>query len=752
MKNDTGAAGKASPVAMAGAAGLGLGIGIAAFMLLGSRAPAAPAGTAAGGPAKPVAAQHATATPEAAKPGPAAPVPPVVAAAPGEGAADAAPGGVAPNAEAAPEAPPDPGRVAAIDGVIAQLATAHASLHAKAESGDVDKARDDALEATFGKDKADKRFAKELYAAYGPGRFVRGGHLTSLGEAVLARAHAVEAHGISATPYALDELDGIFATVAKSSDAGAANSGPTYAVMLGALEATSFDRDGVRERLLALAEPLDDGLVARAIAAASSRSDSGPTANDLPLDARLMKTFIDLVFDFRFIKKAGPFWLKDRGDVYEKGKKDLNAFVAQVMGADSASQAMALFDPPHPQYARMLEVYAMYQGFVASKACEKLPDPWRFRKGSKGKEVEKLQHRLACEGYYGGPFDGIYDGPTTEAVKAFQRHHDLDESGQVLDDTMEALNVSMEFRVRQIALALQHMREAHFERMGDFFLRVNLPSYLMRAYEHGKVVLEHRVIIGTNKLDDDKVELVQGHINRTKLFATRLYQVIVNPTWILPKRVEAGELQTNIDKDPDHLAKSNIKKVKLGSGTEVFVQGAGKGNVLGKVKFLLEESNAIYLHDTDKRQLFKKRDRAFSHGCMRVHEAMDFARWILAREGVAKEDVEHALSSSVQRAFDLKSPINLVTEYLTVDLADDGFPMFFPDVYGYDAAYWNDKLPPSERTRWGDAILRPRWVPVMEGATVDAWRKEGKAAPRDLGPDGKPLKKAPPPDADTKEP
>lgn len=111
---------------------------------------------------------------------------------------------------------------------------------------------------------------------------------------------------------------------------------------------------------------------------------------------------------------------------------------------------------------------------------------------------------------------------------------------------------------------------------------------------------------------------------------------------------------------------------------------------------------------------------------MRVHEAEDFARWVLARDGWTEQEVERSLNSSVQRGFDLKQPINLVTEYMTVDLADDGFPIFLADIYGYDAAYWADKLPPSERTRWGSVILRPRWVPVMDSATVEDWRKAGK--------------------------
>jgi len=748
MNDDASAKGMASPVTLAGAGGLGLGIGVAVFMLVGP-------GSRANVPAQP-APMHQVVESQAAPTAAPKPVP-VIAHEPGA-AAEPAPETdkigdpvAAEPAHADTDDKPDPARAAQVDALVTRLAAAYQTLRAPADASSTEKAIESSLDDVFGKDKLDKRFAKELYAAYGPGRFVRNGHLTSLGQAVLARAHELDAHAIDAAPYALDQLDQALANVAKTGGDAAASGGPALAIMVGALQSLTFDAAGVKERLLAIPDALDDGMVGSALVQAQASSASGPSAADMPNDARLMRTFIDLVFDFRFIKKAGPFLLRERGSIYERQKKDLNAFVAQLFGAADGAGAMDLLIPPHPQYRRMVEVYALYKGYAAA-GCEKLPGAWRFRKGSKGKEVEKLQHRLACEGYYEGAFDGVYDGPTTEAVKAFQRHHDLDESGDVLDETMDSINISMDYRVRQIALVLQRMREGRFDRMGDFFLRVNLPAFLLRAYENGKVVKEHRVIIGTNKLDDDKVELTQGHINRTKIFGTRLYQVIVNPTWILPKRVEAGELATNIEKDPDHLAKSNIKKVKLGSGTEVFVQGAGKGNVLGKVKFLLEESNAIYLHDTDKRQLFKKRERAFSHGCMRVHEAVEFGQWLLARDGWDPKEVDRSIGSSSQRGFDMHKPVNLVTEYMTVDLADDGFPIFFTDIYGYDSAFWADKLPPTERVRWGSAVLRPRWVPVMDGETVEGWHKAGKAAPRDLGPDGKPLKKAPKPEEGAGEP
>ncbi|MCC6620257.1 MAG: L,D-transpeptidase family protein [Deltaproteobacteria bacterium] len=739
---------KASSLSLAAAAGSGLGVGIALFLLIGpgagkaspDRAVEAHSSTVAAPPRGAPPAPPTSARPEAA----AVPSPPPVVA------ASARPVTGDPTAESPSEPGPTPTAVAAARAFAAELEAAHARLHQPAEDAPLEQAVTKALDDVFGKARADKRFAKELYAAYGPGRFVRGGRLTALGDGVLARVRELDGHAIDPTPYDAAELEALFADVPRAGDEATQAVGAAFAVAVGALESPTFDRQAVEDRLAAVAGELDASVVGRAVTQVMAKKSDAVTAADIPRDMRLLSAFVDLVIDMRFAQKAGPFHLRDKAAVYEKRKKELDAFVGQVLGAGQAG--LALLDPPHPQYARMREVYALYRGYEAAGACEKLPAAWRFRKGSKGKEVEKLQARLACEGYYQGPIDGVYDGPTTEAVLSYQRHHDLEETGQVLEETMTSLNVPIEQRRKQIALTLQRMREARFDRMGDLFLRVNLPAFTLRAYEKGQVVKEHKVIVGTNKLDDDKVELVQGHINRTKLLGSRLYEVIVNPTWILPKRVEAGELAAGLEKDPDHLTKSNIKKVKLGSGTEVYVQGAGKGNVLGKVKFLLEGTNAIYLHDTDKRHLFAKRRRDFSHGCMRVHEAIDFGRWILQRDGVPEAEIERAFKSDVQRGFDLKQPWNFVTEYMTVDLAADGLPIFYSDIYGYDAAYFADQLPPLERIRWGHSRLRPRWVPLMDDEVVSQWRKEGKPAPRNLGPDGKPLKKEPPATETVREP
>lgn len=640
------------------------------------------------------------------------------------GAEDEAPP-VLPDEDAPPQH--DPASVARLVGA---LEAAHRQSHASPEASANDKAVAAAVDEVFAKDKVARRFAHEFYAAFGPNRFVKGSALTPLGKKTLALIGELERHALDASRYDRDGL----AALSALGDGGDEADGEIRSILRGLIAAPTFDRAEATERIAAMRE-LPDPTMVIAVAASLSGPTSSPA--DARLDAKVFEGFLELVLDFRFIKKAGPHTIRSREAVFDRERKKLKDFIAELVSLPRGEGIDRLI-PPHPQYDEMLGFYAAYRGYAAA-GCEKLPANWRFRNGSKGEEVKKLQARLKCQGFYEGELDGRYEGATVEAVKSFQRHHDLPDEGTVLEETMKALNVSMDYRVKQIALTLQRMREARFDRMGDFFIRVNIPSFLLKVFEHGEMIREHKVIVGTNRLDDDKVNHVQGHINRTKLLGTRLYEVIVNPTWILPKRVEEGELASSLDKDPDHLTKSNIKKVKLGSGTEVFVQGAGDGNVLGKVKFLLEESNAIYLHDTDKRHLFKKQRRDFSHGCMRVHEAIEFGKWLLAHDGWPENEVERAFAAkSLQRGFKLKKPIHTVVEYMTVDVSSEGKPVFFADIYGYDSAFFNDNLPPFEKTRWGSDRLRPRWVPLMDAATVNEWKAKGKPAPRNLGPDGKP--------------
>ncbi len=62
-----------------------------------------------------------------------------------------------------------------------------------------------------------------------------------------------------------------------------------------------------------------------------------------------------------------------------------------------------------------------------------------YKRGSKGKEVERIQRKLKKLGYYLGPIDGDFGGGTESAVKRFQRDNNLKVDGIVGEITWNAL-------------------------------------------------------------------------------------------------------------------------------------------------------------------------------------------------------------------------------------------------------------------------------------------------------------------------
>ncbi|MCB9731597.1 MAG: L,D-transpeptidase family protein [Deltaproteobacteria bacterium] len=655
-------------------------------------------------------------------------------------AAEAKPAVAAPAAEplATAKSKAELERDATLGALGVRLAAAHTKIHTAGDAASIDEAIAGAIKAAYPKNAGKRKLLTEAYAASGAGHFVRGGHLTGIGAAIVGRVHELEAHALDPKPYDVAGLDAVVGPLGGAEAEDAAADPFEEAVKELLRDPGPFDAARAQRRLEAL-ETLPTTAEGTAAIDRVAERGVGATlrAADAAADVRVAQAVLQLALDFQLVRKAGPFDMRKAEEVFTDGKarKRLAEVVQGVFEAADGAAALKVIDPEHPQYPALLAAYARYREIEASGGCKELPKGWRISEGMKGKEVQRLQERLACEGYYKGEIDGVYEGASVEAMKVYQRHHELEDEGNAYGDTMKSLNIPISYRVKQLGLALQRLRESKVFKFGDVWLRVNIPAFELQLWDHGKIVQRNRVIVGTNRLDDDKAALTQGHLNRTKLFTTTLYEVIVNPTWILPSRVENGELKGKLAEDPEYLEKKNIKKVKLGNGNEVYVQGVGDDNVLGKVKFLLKGTNAIYLHDTDKRTLFRKQRRDFSHGCIRVDQAVEFARMILLRDGWDEKEVDRALGmKSTQRGMELHKPFDLVTEYVTVDVSDEGLPMFLTDVYGYDDDFYDEKLPPSVTARWGSPRLRPRWVPEVSKETVDKWRAAGTPAPRDYDP------------------
>jgi murein L,D-transpeptidase YcbB/YkuD len=96
----------------------------------------------------------------------------------------------------------------------------------------------------------------------------------------------------------------------------------------------------------------------------------------------------------------------------------------------------------------------------------------------------------------------------------------------------------------------------------------------------------------------------------------------------------------------------------------------------------MRNDESIYLHDTPAKALFGEDIRAFSHGCVRVDDALGFARLIAGDQGVAAQLAEaQATGEESFVALPRAIPVRLI--YQTAFL-DGGRVRYRLDAYGWD--------------------------------------------------------------------
>ncbi|MEO7564152.1 MAG: L,D-transpeptidase family protein, partial [Sphingomicrobium sp.] len=200
--------------------------------------------------------------------------------------------------------------------------------------------------------------------------------------------------------------------------------------------------------------------------------------------------------------------------------------------------------------------------------------------------------------------------------------------------------------------------------LGDKYIIVNVPSYYATLVENGVNRWKQRAIAGSIRTPTPQ------------LTATAV-GVILNPWWEVPKSIE-GEVR----------GKRGFVPFKGKDGAvQRWRQPPGSSNALGQMKFVMPNSKAIYLHDTNARSRFNDKTRALSHGCIRTQHIVDLAETLLGDDGGAwtPEKVQATLASkkSVQANFVKSLPVYIV--YFSSAGLTDGRIVDYKDVYGRDS-------------------------------------------------------------------
>jgi len=362
-----------------------------------------------------------------------------------------------------------------------------------------------------------------------------------------------------------------------------------------------------------------------------------------------------------------------------------------LSGEISITEFLDRLEPASPDYVTIREALAKYKHLAAEHPFTLVHLP-KLELGARGYSVKKLQERLSEEGFYAGKINGVFDKSTRQAVQKFQLSYQLNPDGVVGTQTIGRLNESYSEKLKMIDYSLKKLRQSQTRRY-QRYVRINIPKFILEYNSEGKMRSSYRIIVG--KATGKKVKLGEQTVgvNQTPTLFSAIQQVIFNPRWYVPDRIRL-ELNDNLRADPNYLAKNGYVAMSKSYpwGAPRLFQRPGPTNPLGRVKFEFPNSYGIYLHDTPNKQLFRQARRDFSHGCIRVDNALDFAAVLLTDdENPAIARVGDYLKSNRQIFIKLRRPVPLIVEYIPVSADEKGKLVFCGDPYGLLENEQNDE-------------------------------------------------------------
>jgi murein L,D-transpeptidase YcbB/YkuD len=116
-------------------------------------------------------------------------------------------------------------------------------------------------------------------------------------------------------------------------------------------------------------------------------------------------------------------------------------------------------------------------------------------------------------------------------------------------------------------------------------------------------------------------------------------------------------------------------------------QDSGSWNSLGAVRIDMPNAHAVYMHDTNHKNLFKSDYRFQSSGCARVADVRDFAAWLLRdTDKWGRREIDAGIATGSRIDIRLPRAVPVAWIYLTGWATRDGTVHFRRDVYEYDEA------------------------------------------------------------------
>ena len=356
-----------------------------------------------------------------------------------------------------------------------------------------------------------------------------------------------------------------------------------------------------------------------------------------------------------------------------------------------------LFDETTPRtqlYIDLEKIYYYYRKIAASGEWPVIPPFKTLRPGESSHVVPLIRKRL----YLSGDLQGcgptsstLYDQCLVDAVKRFQKRNGQSVDGVIGRSTANMLRLSLRQILTKMELNLDRIKMMK-RRGNERHIMINIPAFRLYFYENGKIFQTMKVITGRRN-------------HPTPVFSKSVKTVVLNPYWNVPKSIIQKEMIPKLLRNPNAMKKQGIE-IRRGWGPDApkvsgasvdwsqyrnsktvpyhFAQVPGYRNALGKVKFLFPNKFSVYMHDTPTKHLFKRRIRAYSHGCIRLEKPRALLKTFAElNPNIDYEHAQKVLKGKKQTYYSVEEvPVDVA--YLTAWVDPDGTLQMRGDIYGYD--------------------------------------------------------------------
>lgn len=331
---------------------------------------------------------------------------------------------------------------------------------------------------------------------------------------------------------------------------------------------------------------------------------------------------------------------------------------------------------------------ARFAALVGSGGWPQMPNiPLRL--GMKDDAVVALRKRLMASGDLDGAsgLSTVFDSFVEAGVQRFQELHGLRPTGIVNGQTITALNIPADVRLRQLEVNLVRLR-SYATNPGRRFVVANIPAALVETVEDNVVQTRHAA--GVGKID-----------RQSPIMTTRVTDINFNPFWTVPASIIRKDLIPRMQENPNYLTENKIR-IFTGTGQELqpnqvnwksdeatryqFRQDqGGEFNSLGFVRINISNPYGVYMHDTPAKGIFGDDYRFVSSGCMRVQNVRDYVEWLLKETPDWNRDrIDAAIQSGERIDARLKQPVPVFWVYITSWATPDGLVQFRDDIYNKD--------------------------------------------------------------------